>query len=262
VKIKIPAYPNFEITESSIENIDSNTIEGTNSKPLSSKLIMISKTEDGERRVIRVRPVKHDNNIYISAFPNPVHLFLSAAVEHFKLSEDIKITNFPKCGRKMGDDIYLLENEENGTHTCYNNYMKYRTSSIVMLVSSLEAFLNHIIPNDFIYKTKRKNKDIEFNKIDIESPRISFREKLVEVIPQYLRNIELNPNLKIENKAILELYENRRNLIHLKTNAEDDFTAYFNEIDKMLEFDLNNSLEKAISFMNKVKPEFVKLEKH
>lgn len=262
MKIKIPPYPNYKITESLFEKVKSDTVKATNSEPLSSKLIMISEFKTGEKRVIRARPIKHNNNLYVSAFPNPVHLFLSVAIEHFDLSENIKSTNFPKCGKKYGDDLYLLDIEENGTHTCYNNYIKYRSSCIVMLVSSLEAFLNHILPNDFIYKTERKKKEIEFNKIDIESSKISFREKLTSVIPQYLSTIDLNPSLELEKTSILNLYQNRNNLIHLKTNAEDDLTAYFDEIDKMLEFDLNDSIENVVSFMNKVKPDFIELEKH
>jgi len=131
-----------------------------------------------------------------------------------------------------------------------------------MLVSSIEAFLNHILPNDFVYKTIRKNKEIKFNKIEIESPKISFREKLTKVIPQYLSTIDLSPNLELENISILDLYKNRKNLIHLKTNADDDLTAYFDEIDKMLEFDLNETIENIVSFMNKVKPEFIEFEKN
>lgn len=223
---------------------------------------MISEFKTGEKRVIRARPIKHNDNLYVSAFPNPVHLFLSVAIEHFDLSENIKSTNFTKCGKQYGDDLYLLDIEENGTHTCYNNYIKYRSSSIIMFVFSIEAFLNHILPNDFVYKTIRKNKEIEFNKIEIESPKISFREKLTQVIPQYLSTIDLNPNLKLENTSILDLYKNRKNLIHLKTNADDDLTAYFDEIDIMLEFDLKETIKNIVSFMNKVKPEFIELEKH
>ena len=218
---------------------------------------MITKFKTGEKRVIRSRPIKHEENRYVSAFPNPVHIFLSIAVEHYTLSESIKNENFPKCGKKYGDNLFLLDIEENGTHTCHNNYIKYRSSSIVMLVSSIEAFLNHIIPNDFIYKTERKGKPIEFDKIAIESPRISFSEKLQKVIPQYLESLNKKTNFDKEFKSILSLYKNRRNIIHLKTNAEDDLKAYFDEIDQMLELDIKESIDNTVNFMNKVKTEFI-----
>jgi hypothetical protein len=260
LKIKIPPYPNYGIIEPLFDKLSSEAVKTTNSSPLSNQLVMVTKFKTGERRVLRSRPIKHENNRYVSAFPNPVHIFLSIAVEHYTLSERIKNENFPKCGKKYGDDLFLLDIEENGTHTCHNNYIKYRSSSIVMLVSSIEAFLNHIIPNDFIYKSVRKGKPIEFDKMAIESPKISFNEKLQKVIPQYLESIKVEANFENEFKSILNLYKNRRNIIHLKTNAEDDLKAYFDEIDQMLDLNIKESIEDTISFMNKVKTEFIELD--
>jgi hypothetical protein len=111
LKVKIPPYPNYGITESLFKRVKSDTVKTTNSEPLSSKLIMISEFKTGEKRVLRVRPIKYNNNFYFSAFPNPVHLFLSVGIEHFELSEDIKRNNFPKCGKQYGDDLYLLDIE-------------------------------------------------------------------------------------------------------------------------------------------------------
>jgi hypothetical protein len=182
------------------------------------------------------------------------------AIEHFNQSEEVKGTNFFKCGRKCGEDVYLLDIEENGTHDCYNHYVKYRASSIIMLVSSIEAFLNHIIPNDFIYRRIKEEMPEEFNKIQIESTKIPFKEKLTEVIPQWLGNYAFWTILQPEIDNILELYENRRSIIHLKTNAQDDFDRYFLVIDKMLELDIFASIQSTIKFMNFVNENFIKFE--
>jgi len=85
LKVKIPPYPNYRITESLFEKVKSDTVKTTNSEPLSSKLIMISEFKTGEKRVIRASPIKHNNNLYVSAFTHPVHLLLSVAIEHFNL---------------------------------------------------------------------------------------------------------------------------------------------------------------------------------
>jgi hypothetical protein len=261
MKIKIPPYPNFKITEQAFNrDVVSNSVTKSDSKGLSNQLVMVTEFKTGERRVIKARPVKYLNQLFVTAFPNPVHLFLSVAIEHYNHSEKIKETNFPKCGKKIGDDIFILDIEENGTHDCYNHYIKYRASSIIMLVSALEAFLNHIIPNDFIYRTIRKNKPVEFNKEEIESPKISFREKLTDVIPQWLSdNSFWNRNLT-DKENILELYENRRNVIHLKTNSQDDFERYFSIIDKMLDLDISTSINSTIKFMNLATTNFVELD--
>lgn len=261
MKIKIPPYPNYKINDVAFDrDVVSNSVTKNDSQGLSNQLVMITEFETGEKRVIRARPVAYQNKLYVTAFPNPVHLFLSIAIEHYYHSEKIKETNFPKCGKAYGDDIFILDIEENGTHACYNDYIKYRASSIIMLVSSLEAFLNHIIPNEFTYKAIRKEKSIEFRKKDIESPKITFREKLTEVIPQWLKD----PNFWINNSdvkdKILKLYENRKNIIHLKTNSEDDFRRYFSVIDKMLDLDIFASVNATIKFMNLVSKDFVEIK--
>ena len=264
MNIKIPPYPNFKITKEAISDVQNKSVKKTDSTELTNQLVMIVKFKTGEERVIRSRPVRFLDNLYVAPFPNPVHLFLSVAIEHFNQSEKIKETNFPKCGKKMGDDIYFLDIEENGTHECYNHYIKYRSSSIVMLVSSLEAFLNHVIPNDFIYTTIRKKngKDCEFNfsKKKIESGSVSFREKLEKIIPEIKNEQSFWDELTEEKENILSLYNNRKNIIHLKTNAEDDLKVYFDAIDKMLDLSIEDAINSIVTFMNNVSTDFIKYD--
>jgi hypothetical protein len=262
MKIKIPPYPNFKITEKAFKrDVESKSVKKNDSIGISNHLILVAEFKTGERTVLNARPVKHKDKTYITAFPNPVHLYLSLALEHNSLSEKIKETKFPKCGKKFGNDLYILDIDANGTHECYNDYIKYRISSIIMLVSSVEAFLNHIIPDDFKYTSMRNNKKQEFDKADIESPKISFQEKLTKIIPQYLKNDQFWINNQDIKNAILDLYEHRRSLIHLKTNSEKDFDIYFKTIDKMIDFDINSAVNCSISFMNKIKPDFILIEK-
>jgi len=265
MKVKIPPYPNYKITKKAISDVTNQSVKKTDSSNLSNKLIMVVKFKNGEERVIRSRPVKHLNNLYVSAFPNPVDLFLSVAIEHFNQSEEIKKTNFPKCGKQIGEDIYILDIEESGTHECYNHYIKYRSSSIVMLVASIEAFLNHIIPNDYKYKTQRTRngttKDVVFSKKKIESGTVSFNEKLETLIPNMLGNESFWNKLEPEKISIKTLYKNRKNIIHLKTNAVDDLTAYFDVIDEMLDLNILDCIMATTIFMNNVEKDFIEFEK-
>lgn len=260
MKIKVPPYPNFKITEDAFNGVSEQTVKKTNSEGLSNHLVMIAPFKTGEKRVIHIRPVKYNGNTYITAFPNPIHLFLSLSSEHYNISEKVKSENFVKCGKPYGKDLYLLDIEENGTHEYYNNYIKYRTSSIIMLVSALEAFLNHIIPNDFIYKTVKKNKTFEFTKNDIESPKISFREKMDKILPQCSEGKIDWEILNNEHKIIFDLYNSRKDLIHLKTNSQTDFDMYFEAIDRMLNLDILLAIESVIEIMNISKNEFIEIE--
>lgn len=259
--IKIPPYPNYKIAPKALQSVKSNSIKKDNSKGLSNQLIFVAEFKDGEKKVFRARPIKYQNNIYISSFPNPVHLFLSAGIEHFKRAEEIKRINFPKCGKQMGDDIYLLDIESSGTHQCHNDYIKDRCSSIVMLVSSLEAFLNHAIPNNFVYETIRKKRSVKFDKQKIESASVPFAEKLQKVLPLAIEKPSFWDGLDQELNEINELYDLRKKIIHLKTNAEDDFHAYFNEMDVMLDFDIDSVIGAITTFMNHAIENFIEFEK-
>ncbi|WP_420593110.1 hypothetical protein [Robiginitalea biformata] len=221
---------------------------------------MIAEFKKGGRKVLRTRPIRHQGNIYISPFPNPVHIFLSSAIDQFSLSENIKDENFPKCGKPLEDNLYILDIEENGTHECYNQYIKARTSCIVMLVSAVEAFLNQIIPNHFVYRTEKKGKQVKFDKKAIESSQVPFKVKLVDVIKQVLNQQGKTQDLTIEQETIEELYQYRKDIVHLKTHAQTDFSAYFDSIDKMLEFDLGNSIEMTINYMNKIQEGYISFE--
>ena len=258
MKIKIPPYPNFNITDEAFNrDVASVTVTKNDSQGLSNQLVMVIEFEPGKRRVVKARPVRFQDKLFVTAFPNPIHLFLSLAIENYNQSEKIKELNFTKCGKQVGDDVFLLDIEENGTHDCYNQYVKYRASSIIMLVSSLEAYLNHIVPNDFIYSTTRNGKQVEFDKEDIESTKVSFREKLNGVIPQWIGKPDFWTIYQAEKVAIEDLYENRKNIIHLKTNSDDDFKRYFPAIDKMLDLDILSSIDATIRIMNVVHPGFV-----
>lgn len=124
----------------------------------------------------------------------------------------------------------------------------------------LKLFLNHIIPNDFIYKTIRKGKNVGFNKEEIESPKVSFRDKLIDVIPQWRNDPDFWVNHITQMESILELYENRKNLIHLKTNSQDDLERYSSVVDKMLDLDIFKCINAIIKFMNLAVVDFVELE--
>jgi len=258
MKIKIPPYPNFKISEQAFDNdVESNSVITKDSNVLSNQLIMVAKFPSGEKRVIKARPVRYQNKLFVTAFPNPVHLFLSTAIEQFNLSEKFKQENFIKCGKKIGDDIYILTIEENGTHDCYNHYIKNRASSIIMLVSALEAYLNHIIPNNFIYSAIRKEKIVEFDKTDIESSKLSFKEKLIDVLPRAINEVDFWTKILKERSILLELYNTRKEIIHLKTNSQDDFDRYFTAIDKMLDLDISSAIETTINFMNLASDNFI-----
>lgn len=261
LKIKVPPYPNFEISENAHQrDVVEGSIQANKDDTVPNKIIMVVEFKTGEKKVIRARPVKYQNNTFISVFPNPIHIFLSTSIEQYNYSQSIKETSFLKYGKQVGSNTYLLDFLVNETNSCYNDYIKYRVSSIILLVSSLEAFLNHIISNDFIYRTIRNGEDKLFSKEDIESTKISFSEKMINVIPQWLNQPNFWDEKNDIKETLLLLYKNRKNIIHLKTNTQNDFERYFDSINEMLELDIFSSINSSIDFMNLVSKNFVEFD--
>ncbi len=59
MRIKIPTYPNFKITEQAFNrDVVANSVSKYDSQQLSNQLVMITEFKTGERRVINARPVK------------------------------------------------------------------------------------------------------------------------------------------------------------------------------------------------------------
>lgn len=259
MKIKIPPYPNYTITNEAFErDVVPNTRSNVTNPPLSGHLIMILEQKDGTKTFNRARPLQVGDRKYISAFPNPVHLYLSLAIEHLEASENVKLNNFPQCAKQYSPELFLLDADAGGTHDCYNKYFMYRMGSIILLVSALESFMNHIIPNTFIYGQEVKpghHKDLD--KEQIESTKVSFKEKLVTVVPLALKRRLFWDGKEKYQAAILELYRHRTRLIHLKTNAESDFERYFSQIDEMLDFDILSVITSSMIFMNDAQPDFI-----
>ncbi|MEH6747966.1 MAG: hypothetical protein V7670_14140 [Maribacter arcticus] len=128
---------------------------------------------------------------------------------------------------------------------------------MISLITSLEAFLNQIIKNNFNYKQIKRGKSLILNKKKIESSQVSFKEKLTGVIAQLLNQ----PDFSIKNaeiiESIMELYHLRREIIHLKTNALDEMGLYFKSIGRLLDIDLGKLIVSIKEYINIVEPNFI-----
>jgi len=251
--IKIKPYPNFQITEECVQrDIMPNTRPHSEANErefdLSRPMVMITEFESGDRRVVRPGPaVISDNQKYCSVFPNPVHLFYDSAIEFFNNSEETKKRSFPSCAQKKNKkigDIHFLDIDADQTHQCYDRFFKLRINSIIMLSTSVEAFINHSIPNDY------SNRD------HIERYG-RFKDKLKTHLPDSLGLVDFWTGKEGMWDEIVTLYDMRNDLIHLKTNSQDGFEAYFEVINKMLEYDIPKSIQVIGKFMNEIQTGFI-----
>ncbi|MBW6483788.1 MAG: hypothetical protein K0B10_12100 [Vicingaceae bacterium] len=261
MKIKIPAQAKKTIPNDALNrDVKPITKEITDlHKDISNNLILIVGHKTGEKKVYQSLAVNVNDKKYFSVLANPIHLFLSTAIEMYELSEIRKSINFPKCGKKDNNsNLFLLEFEPGYTHECYNDFIKARITSIIMLVSAIESFMNQQLTLDFKYQTKGK-KSKEFDIETIEK-KIFFKEKIEDVLPKAIKREGFWKTEKDTLKVLHNLYEQRKTFIHLKTHSEDELLRYSIAFEKMIEFDLLEAINYTIKFMNLVEENFIEVE--
>jgi hypothetical protein len=265
MRIKIPAQTKRSITKKAVErdiNPNSQIISDLH-KDISNNLILIAEDKTGKKKVYQALAVNVDDKKYFSPLANPIHLFLSTAIEMYELSETRKLKNFPKCGEKdKNSNLFLLKFDPGYTHECYNDFIKARITSIIMLVSALESFMNQIIPNDFECTVISNGKERSFkSKEEIESPKAYFKLKIEQIIPKAINQESFWKSKEDDLVIIHSLYEQRKTFIHLKTQSEDESLRYSIAFEKMIEFNLLKAINATINFMNLVEENFIEIEK-
>ncbi len=262
MKIKIPAQISLNITDEAFNrDVKSNSMKGSAQDFQESKnLIAIYEHSESNRKVYQMLDVESKGNKYVSALPSPTHLFLTSAIELFELSEYRKLKDFPECSTPMNEsNLFLLNFEPGYTHECYTDYIKARISCIILLVSTIENFMNQVIPNDFIFEREEKSELKRYNKKKIERV-ISFKDKLEQVIPKAIKNEDFWTTRNIELSNILTLYQHRKEFIHLKTKSEDEWKRYSDVFRSMLDFDLLRAINTVISIINQIEDDFIEFE--
>lgn len=261
MKIKIPAQTKLNVSENVLRDVKENTRSEqnkfTNGK---NKFIAVAEHHTGEKKFYQMLGIDYEGRKYVSVLPSPTHLFITTAIELFEISEKRKSIDFKECGKKdKNSNLYLLDFNAGYTHECYTDYLKARIASIIMLISSLENFMNQKIPDNFIYEKFEKGKLKKYNHKKIEAS-ISFKEKLEQILPIAINNLTFWGNKKRELEIIFKLYDQRKTFIHLKTNSEKEWKMYSESFDKMISFDLSEAINTIINTVNSIEKDFFEIE--
>lgn len=250
------ANPNFIYEDGSpisIKNVSDRKNE------ISKEIGVLWEIKPNKKVLFKSRTISHNNLTFIAPFPNPIHLLLNTCIENFNASMNV-LNQFESGENLVNENIVILVLNDVNTSNKYNDFVRYRIVSIITLVNALEAFLNQIIPNDFKYESIEKGIIRVYDKKKIESSKISFREKLTSVIDQFKKDTNfVNNNSDLIDK-ILETYQIRKEIVHLKTNSETELGLYWETIGKILEFDIALAIENTIKYINNVEKDFVLID--
>jgi len=252
-RIKIKPYPNSKITDKCFDrDVKSNsTTQESINNILGNELIMIAEFKIGDRRVLRSNVVENNNGEkFISVSPHPIHIYLDIALENYYNSEHLKNYYFPICANKTNkkiEDLMLLDIDIDSTHHCYNEFIKCKINSIIMLTTALEGFCNSLIPDDYIYITstgKQLDRDWSQNKARFEVDKIDI------MIPEFVNDDDYWTLHSDERKNITDIYKLRNELIHLKTEGIDQVENYSKVIKDVIDVNVYEYIISIIKTFN------------
>lgn len=166
--------------------------------------------------------------------PEPSILYFTNAES--KLNELIKTQSIILESKLFGDLNDL-------SHTFFN-FFQLSSDYIINLFTSIEAFNNSLIPDDFEIRQNRKT----FNK-ERTQRSMDFLSKLKKAIPKIMSKSFVN-DFPEKYQFILELKNLRDNVVHTK-NMQDGFPASYRNLYKSyLDFDFVKSYQIIKEYFN------------
>jgi hypothetical protein len=183
--------------------------------------------------------VEHNNKSYFFPEPNPVHLFFSNATEHFEIANQLK------------NDLWKLKsNEYHKLFNSFNAFFNEITTGIIMLYTSVEAFINQHIPENYTFiidnKPQTKN-DIEW---------MDIKEKIKDYLP-IIFGIKFQITNEKDYQNILKVRQIRNDLIHLKTQLTINKTFYEKLFSELIETKTGDLVDSVFIFMNTFRQDYL-----
>jgi hypothetical protein len=144
------------------------------------------------------------------------------------------------------------EVSESVTEELYQ-YIGLATSTIIQMFTSIESFINHLIPDNKPYINIRKDRTEHFNKEQIQI-HIRFWDKINDVLPYY-ENKNFFKTPTPTNAHLRKLKDIRDAIVHTKSNHL--FVEQSKLIDSLLKFKYDDTLQAIRKFMNFHKPNYI-----
>lgn len=266
-RIKITPFGLFKLTDSALKDVEDNIDRELSPEESIKKLtkeIKAGKSSQfvgiipNKKELFSFIPIIENNQFFASFFPDPIQLYYSLAYSNYQFSIETRENIVLQKNQKRGVPLNIVN------EYLYNWYLQNKISTIIFLHSTIEAFVNYIMPDDFIFrhemigkKSDKFHKTIkEYNKEQTER-YIQFKDKISLVIPQ-ITNIDFQKQYKNIYDNIINISKLRNDIIHLRTTSQEKNKKYFETVfEKLINIDLYPYVNSVKDFLNIVKPEFI-----
>ena len=265
--VKVKPFGVFKVTDSLIETVEKTIDTKTDQKKQFGDVIKhIKRSGSGHflavapdrKELFTFIPIIEGNQFFASQFPDPIQLYFSLAFANYQFA--IQTRN--NITLQKGQDRVL--NFVNSY--LYNWHLQYKISTIIFLHSTIEAFINYLMPEEFIYEQEyegdKSDKFLkqrkEYNKEQTER-YILFKEKLSGVVPQLTQIDFQKTHQKIYDK-LLNLNTLRNDIIHLRSTKTKNQQHFHKVFDELINVDLTPFVNAVKNFINTIKPEFIEFQ--
>lgn len=179
-------------------------------------------------------PIKLKNNkMFIGKFPDPLRMYINSAIDFHNIAENI-MAHVTTASTNNNEPLMYSDGD-------YFRYIQYKISSLFMLKSAIEFYINALIPDIYKYdNTVEKEEIVKY---------FSIEEKIYKVIPQ-MSAIDFKSNEElIENITFLCNLSNRMQNLE-SSNTIDK--PYYESFAELLALDLENEITNVRTFFKKV----------
>lgn len=182
---------------------------------------------------------------YAFPVPDPTLVYFNYAQNSIKVIEKCRESLLLKVelGHKLSEpainEIYA--------------YYSVTSGFVIFLFTSIESFINSLVPKDYKFIRKLNSKTEVFDQTQIQE-YLDFKTKITELLTDITKK-NFFKNQTTSNQMIWSLKEYRDNIIHTKQNP--DQSTYFKLMRKSLDFKYTSALESVGDFMNFYKPGYI-----
>lgn len=155
-----------------------------------------------------------------------------------------------KLFKKLKDESEITEGVKNEIYL----YFTLATSTIIQMFTSMESFLNDLLPIDYIYIRKTKQKQELFNNNQIQG-YINFEEKILKVIPSFHKKGSFFKKGAFEQSEIGKLKNLRNEIIHTKSSEYREKQAIL--MTDLFDFEYDKTLLKIREYMNYYRKDYL-----
>lgn len=207
------------------------------------RVFMVSESEKGNK-IIEGFHISKNGKHYCIPEPDPVLIYFHTAYSNWKVIREKEQALLEQLSGNI-----INESVSTQIYAHFGVCMGFATS----LLTSIEAFINGFIPNDFVYREKQSKRTIEYDKNQITW--INFEDKWTKVLEQCVGK-SFSKSKPTAWQHLTNLRDFRNMIVHTKMD-QSGMTPYDYLFKKSFSFKYEEALHAARDFINFYRPGYI-----